>query len=139
MRTTVRLSLAGAVAGAFCLVAAPAALAQEAPAVCGYPFDCPEVIGGDTTDEATGDQPVVDRPAAEQPAAEQPTADAGAGGVTIVGGDTSAATASPTTVSSGAVLPFTGGETLLVGVAGIGLLMGGTAFVVAGRRRVASV
>jgi len=108
MRTTLRLTLVGAVAGAVTLVGAPGAFAQE---VCDYPFDCPEVIDGGTTDDATGDT------------------DTDAGGGTTGGG----------TTASGAQLPMTGGETLLLGVTGIGALVGGTALVVAGRRRVADV
>jgi len=102
MRTTLRLTLVGAVAGAVTLVGAPGALAQQ---VCDYPFDCPEVIDGGTTDEATGDE------------------DTNAGGGTT---------------ASGAQLPMTGGETMLLGMTGIGALVGGTALVVAGRRRVAN-
>lgn len=119
MRTTLRLTLVGAVAGAVTLVGAPGALAQE---VCAYPFDCPEVIDGGTTDEATEDEAIEDE-------------DTAAGGTTG-GGTTSGGTASGGT-ASGVELPMTGGETLLLGMTGLGALVGGTALVVAGRRRVA--
>ena len=37
--------------------------------------------------------------------------------------------------SNGATLPFTGAEVTLMGTVGLGLIAGGTVFVVAGRRR----
>ena len=61
------------------------------------------------------------------------------------GTGTSAGTVSGTTVSgrssSGAApatLPFTGGETVLLGLAGLGAVAAGTALVVVGRRRTAT-
>ncbi len=111
MRNVIRLSLAGAVVGAVSVIGVPAALAQTA-AECAYPFDNCDDFGGGTVDGATGD--------------------GGAGGDVAGGGTLDAAPA------RGGALPFTGGETVLLGATGLGALAGGAALVIAGRRRVAS-
>jgi hypothetical protein len=54
---------------------------------------------------------------------------------TGTGGGTNAGTVVNTGAGSGTTLPFTGAELLLLGVVGVGALGGGTAMVVAGRRR----
>jgi len=63
---------------------------------------------------------------------------------TVLPPEQSAAVSGPGAVSGAATttgpsapstLPFTGGEALLIGVLGAGALVGGTALVVAGRRR----
>lgn len=51
------------------------------------------------------------------------------------GTGTGAGTVVSTGAGAGTTLPFTGAELLLLGVVGVGALGGGTAMVVAGRRR----
>ena len=78
-------------------------------------------------------------------AAEEPYSGGGSGsGGTVGSGSGSGAgggAGSGTSggAGSGGALPFTGGELVLGGLAGLGLLAGGTALVVAGRRRDSSV
>ncbi len=119
MRNTLRLGVVGVLMGASAVLGTSTAVAQEA---CEYPFDCPEVIDGETTDGA-----VADPSPAPGGTSTGGTTDVDAGGTTATGGG----------AGSGSQLPLTGGEAMLLGVTGLGALAGGTALVVAGRRRVA--
>jgi LPXTG-motif cell wall-anchored protein len=56
-------------------------------------------------------------------------------GTTVSRGSVPPATSSTTSTSSPSSLPFTGAELTLLTIAGVGALAGGTALVVAGRRR----
>ena len=78
-------------------------------APCAYPFDCPAAGGGSTT----------------------PAVGGGTGTPSAGGGSSTAGAA--------AVLPFTGGEIVLLTATGAGALAAGSALLVAGRRRSAQV
>ncbi len=112
MRTSLRLTTGAAVLGVASLVGAPAALAQTT--TCGaYSEGCDTTgVLPDTQDRgATGNS----------------------GGVAGSSGSSgSSGTRGSGTPSS---LPFTGGETAALGLAGAGALAAGTVLVVAGRRR----
>ena len=111
-RRSARLSVA-LVSGAFVVT-----LATPALAVCdSYSGACPEGAGDGTTVSGTTDG-------------------TGAGGTNVGGTTEGAGTGgSGTTVSNGGKLPVTGGELVLLSAVGIGALVGGTALVLAGRRR----
>ena len=118
MRTITRFTLVAAAVGGGALLGAPAALAQTAQ--CAYPFDCPATGGGSTTPAVGGDK--------------TPTGSTGGAGT----GTPSAGGGSSTT-GAAAVLPFTGGEIVLLTATGAGALAAGSALLVAGRRRSAQV
>lgn len=104
----------------------------DAPAT-GNENENPPVLDGGTggTDTETGSTDT-----------ETGGTDAGAGASTVgenggTGGPGRAGTA--TTPATPATLPFTGGELVLMTAAGLGALAGGTALVVAGRRKAVPV
>ena len=65
---------------------------------------------------------------------EEPPGGGGGGGGTVIDG---AGGGGGTAVDRPATLPLTGGELVLLSTVGIGALVGGTALVVAGRRKAA--
>ena len=119
MRTLTRFTLVAAAVGGGALLGAPAALAQTAP--CKYPFDCPVGSGGGSNNPGVGGD-------------KTPTGSTGGAGTSIpnAGGGS-------TTTGAATVLPFTGGEIVLLTATGAGALAAGSALLVAGRRRSAQV
>ena len=110
MRTTSRLAVSAAVLGGAMLFAAPASAQTATP--CPYPFDaCP-----------TTPAPSPSRTPGGGGGGEVETPISGGGGGTAV-------------TDNRSNLPFTGGEITLLALAGTAALGGGTALVVAGRRR----
>ena len=111
-----RFTLVAAAVSGGALLGAPAALADTVP--CAYPFDCPTGSGGGSN---------------------TPTVGGGDGPSTgsVVGTD--GAQGGSTSTGAAAVLPFTGGELVLVSATGVVALAAGTALLVAGRRRSAQV
>lgn len=117
-----QLATAGVVAASWIVLG----LASPAQAVCdAYSGGCPSTpptagpgtdIGGETEEPGSG---------TETPGTSNGGASGGASGGAGSGGTTS----NPST------LPFTGGELVLMTAIGAGALAGGTALVVAGRRR----
>lgn len=59
----------------------------------------------------------------------------GSGGTTVSGGRVSRSTGAGADSGPGATLPFTGGETVLYSLIGLGAVGAGTALVLAGRKR----
>lgn len=118
MRRTARLVTGAAVLGVVGITGAPAALAQTVDCAV-YPDACvrSEVIG-DSTTRGGG--------AAGGGAPEKAGVDAQGTGVA---GTVSSRGSTPST------LPFTGGESVLLGLAGAGAVAAGTVLVVAARRR----
>jgi len=106
MRTALRLTTGAAVLGVASLIGAPAALAQTTT--------CDAYSEGCDTTEVLPDS-------------EDRDDDGGTAGAAGSSGTRGSATPSS--------LPFTGGETALLGLAGAGTLAAGTALVVASRRR----
>ena len=117
MRTITRFTLVAAIVGGGALLGAPAALAQTAP--CAYPFDCPATGGGSNPAAGGGKTP--------------------AGSTSGAGTSTPNAGGGSSTTGAAAVLPFTGGEIVLLTATGAGALAAGSALLVAGRRRSAQV
>lgn len=144
-------------------VASWAALGLSAPAfaLCeSYSGGCPSTppaagsgIGGNDEQRATGDRPLpVVRGSDQQPGSgddEQPvsgvddaagttTGEGGTGSEGRFEGTGSGAATVVTPTDTPTTLPFTGGELVLLTAAGAGALAGGTALVLAGRRRQAT-
>jgi hypothetical protein len=107
MRTTARLSVVAATAGVLTLTTAPLALAQSA-----------EYVGG------TGDTKQTDTAVLSGTTTKAP---AGAAATTRTSPSVQARTP--------ASLPFTGGEVVLIGVAGAAAVAAGAGLVLGGRRR----
>lgn len=107
-------------------------LSTPAFAVCdaysgGCPTTPPSDIGGETENPGSGGGSETGGDT------ENPTTGGGtAGGGTTAGGTTGGTATSPST------LPFTGGELVLMTAIGAGALAGGTALVLAGRRKAAA-
>lgn len=125
MRNSLRVALVAPVMGMAVMTGASSASAVEA---CEYPFDCVP-IEGNPTDEAVGAPAPV--PTDTSPDASTPD-DAVKEPISV-----SAVSTGPGS-PSGTQLPVTGGEAVLLAMTGLGAVVGGTAFVVAGRRRAAS-
>lgn len=121
------LAVSGVLAGAVSLALAAA---SPAAAVCdSYSGNCPSTPpgagAGNTDIGGTDDTP------ATNDTADSDTGDSGTE-------DTGTAVnrrSTPSTPSTPATLPFTGGEIVLLTALGAGALAGGTALVVAGRRK----
>lgn len=101
-------------------------VSSPALAVCdaysgGCPSPTPSNIGGGTGGAGTGGN------------TDTPGEDNGTG--TSTGGTNAGGTSTGGTSSSPSTLPFTGGELVLMTALGAGALAGGTALVIAGRRR----
>ena len=124
-----KLTLAGALA---CGLGFGVFASTPALAVCdAYSGNCTPPgtdIGGDTEQPGRGPAPDVVTP----PDVVAPPEKGAGGGTKTAGRGVSPAS---TTTSQPTTLPFTGGEIALLTVLGAGALAGGTALVVAGRRR----
>lgn len=112
-------------------------LSTPAYALCdAYSGGCPSTPpagGGGTDIDGGGDSPATGNEGAGT-GGDSPTSDNDNAGSGAAPGGTSG-TGPTGTATSPSTLPFTGGELVLMTAAGLGALAGGTALVVAGRRR----
>ena len=115
--------------------AAPAyALCEPYSGGCATPP--PTSGGGGGTDQPIGggtEQPGTGNPGTDAPGTENPGTGTGGGPGTPAGPKANVPTGG--TTSNPAALPFTGGELVLMTAVGAGALAGGTALVLAGRRK----
>lgn len=118
MRRTARFATGAAVLGFVGFAGAPGALAQSAPVCAAYSESCveSEVVVNPPASGGTG-------------VAGNGTGPATGGQGPGVAGTVSSRSSTPAT------LPFTGGDVVLVGLAGAGAVATGTVLIVAARRR----
>lgn len=118
MLRTARFATGAAVLGFVGFAGAPGALAQSAPVCAAYPESCvePRVVVNPPESGGTG-------------VAGNGTGPATGGQGPGVAGTVSSRSSTPAT------LPFTGGDVVLVGLAGAGAVATGTVLIVAARRR----